>query len=79
MHELVHQYRFIAVIACLGLAAALATPRGRVPLALRGLKKMLRADAGMRPEDQSPSGVSSVRRLFAFSLIVVAFAVAVFL
>lgn len=80
MGELLHQYRFVAVVACLGLAAVLATPRGRVPLALRGLKKLLHADAGKEGEENQPSpGVSPVRRLFAFLLVVLAFAIAVLL
>ena len=34
-------YRFIPVVALLGLAAFLLTDRSKPPLALRGLKKML--------------------------------------
>ena len=42
--------RIIAVVALLCFAAALATPPGRLPLALRGLQKMLRKDrAGEAP------------------------------
>lgn len=36
--------RIIAVVALLCFAAALATPPGRLPLALRGLQKMLSKD-----------------------------------
>ena len=35
--------RLIAVVALLCAAAAIATPRGRLPLALRGLAKMVNA------------------------------------
>ena len=36
--------RIVAVVALLCFAAVLATPPGRLPLALRGLQKMLRKD-----------------------------------
>ena len=42
---LVQILRIVAVVALLCVAAALATPPGRLPLALRGLAKML----GRRP------------------------------
>ena len=35
--------RLVAVMALVCVAAAIATPRGRLPLALRGLAKMLRS------------------------------------
>ena len=35
--------RLVAVVALLCVAAAIATPKGRLPLALRGLAKMLRS------------------------------------
>ena len=41
--------RIIAVVTLLCFAAALATPPGRLPLALRSLPKML-------PKDQSAAG-----------------------
>lgn len=70
--------RIVLVVACLGAAAAVATPRGRMPLALRGIWKMLRKDAGIRdaakPEGES---VAPWRKLLAFVLILVAAAVAV--
>ena len=34
--------RMVAVIAMLGVAAAIATPKGRLPLALRGVAKLFR-------------------------------------
>ncbi len=57
-------------------AAVLATPKDRPPLALRGIMKLLgRADAsaggGAEP-------VGAGRRLAAFCLVVVAFAIALF-
>ena len=36
--------RILAILALLAAAGALATPKGRLPLALRGLAKMLKSD-----------------------------------
>ena len=65
--------RVIAVIALLGAAAALATPRGRLPLALRGLSRLLARDRAMphATPDARPT-VSPARRLFAFALVLLA-------
>lgn len=71
-----HQYRFVAVIAILGIAAALATEKGRLPLALRGMKRMLQRDAGAS-EQQTRKAVPLWKRLLAFALVVLAFVVAV--
>ena len=74
-----HQYRFIVVIALLCIAAALATEKGKLPLALRGLKRTLQRDAGVeesasaRPRQK----VSVGRRLLAFALVLAAFLVVV--
>ena len=74
---MLHQYRFVVVIALLGLAAALATEKGKLPLALRGLKKTLRRDAGVQPTaDARHAGVPVWKRLVALVLCVLAFAVA---
>jgi len=72
MLELVIRYRFVGVIVLLGLAAALATPRNRLPLALRGLRKTL---APSRPEEPVRP-VSVTRRLVAFLLVILALALA---
>lgn len=71
-----HQYRFVAVIVILGIAAALATEKGRLPLALRGMKRMLQRDAGAS-EQQTRKEVPLWKRLLAFALVVLAFVVAV--
>ena len=74
---MLHQYRFVVVIALLGLAAALATEKGKLPLALRGLKKTLRRDAGVQPAaDARHAGVPVWKRLVALVLCALAFAVA---
>ena len=73
-----HQYRFVVVIAILGIAAALATEKGRLPLALRGMKRVLQRDAGVvEPSAQAKKGVPLWKRLLAFVLVVLAFLVAV--
>ena len=57
-----------AVVALLGAAAAFATPRGRLPLALRGLSRVLgRPDGG-----KNGGTVPAWRKVFAFLLVVLA-------
>ena len=68
--------RICAVIALVSIAAALATPRGRLPLALRGLAKLLARDRGL-PESAGAAGgraqpVSGGRRALAFFLVLLA-------
>ena len=79
--------RICVVVALVCVASALATPKGRLPLALRGLAKMLNAVpdaprvAGAVQSD-APSfatrrgrrgyGVSPVKRVLAFALVVFA-------
>ena len=72
--------RIVAVIALLGLAAAVATPKGRLPLALRGVRRVLREDAGRPASDPRDAGarVSPWRRLAAFVLVLAAVALALF-
>ena len=68
--------RIVAVIALVCVAAALATPKGRLPLALRGLAKLLRRDAGAVPPASPRTGVGQpvplAKRLLAFVLVLVA-------
>ena len=71
--------RIVAVIALVCIAAALATPKGRLPLALRGLAKLLRQDAV--PAAPAPPGadrpVPLVKRLLAFILVLLAILLAI--
>ncbi len=64
--------RIVAVVALLCLAAAIATPKGRLPLAVRGLRRVLRRDAGLPPPEQTDARVSVARRFLAFVMIVLA-------
>ena len=65
--------RVACVVALLAVAAALATPPGRLPLAVRGLAKML----GRRRAADGEGRVSAARRIAAFLALVAAVAVAV--
>lgn len=62
--------KVIAVIALLVLAAMLATPKGRLPLALRGINKLLRRDGAST--NQSSVVTPTWKRLIAFILVVLA-------
>ena len=68
--------RICAVIALVCAAAALATPRGRLPLALRGLAKLLARDRGLSESAGAAGGcaqpVSGGRRALAFFLVLLA-------
>ena len=60
MGEILHQYRFVAVVALLGIAAVLAMEKGRLPLALRGIRKVMGRDAG---SGETPRGEAEAVRL----------------
>jgi hypothetical protein len=68
--------RVVVVIALLIVAACLATPPGRLPLALRGIKRILSRDRGVA-EESAVTSASASRRFIAFVLVVVAVALAV--
>ena len=68
-----HTFRFVPVVAFLGLAAALLTDKSRLPLVLRGLKKTLERNTEKTPYAPPPAW----KRALAFLLILLAFAVAV--
>jgi len=63
--------RLVAVLALLIAAAALATPKGRLPLALRGVLTILKLD-GRNVSVGEVKPASSLRRLFAFVLVLLA-------
>ena len=63
--------RVFAVIAMLAVAACLATPAGKLPLALRGIRRIMRRDSGLEVEAAAEK-VSKKRRFIAFSLVILA-------
>ena len=69
MQAFVQIARLVAVVGLLGAAAALATPKGRMPLALRGVAKLFR----IRNEERA---VPTWKKLVAFALVLAAVALA---
>jgi len=69
--------RVVAVIAVVVVAAALATPKGRLPLALRGVLAVLRKDAGTTGTNGTAGSVPGWKRLVAFALVLLAVLLAV--
>ena len=67
-------WRFIPVVALLGFAAYLLVDKSKLPLALRGLKKVLGTAA---PSASPASPIPVWKRLLAFALILIAFVLAV--
>lgn len=76
MIDILYQYRFVPVIALLVAAAVITTPPNRLPLALRGLRKMLGRGSG--PDQDAEKPVTRGRRLLACMLVLLAFLLAVF-
>ena len=64
-HDVFELLRMVAVLALVCVAAALATPKGRLPLALRGMAKLFRVQGEER-------AVPVWKRLLAFLLVVLA-------
>ena len=67
--------RICLVIALVCVAAALATPKGRLPLALRGLAKLMQRDRGQPSaalEGGREPSVSAGKRALAFFLVIIA-------
>ena len=74
MHVALQIARIAAVIALLCFASALASPPNRLPLALRGLRRILRKDMGVHGGEEIK--VSQRRSAIAFFLILLAVALA---
>ena len=74
MNAAIQIARLVAILALLCVAAAIATPKDRIPLALRGLAKMLRKDdiQAFEHSEHSNIQVSPARRLLAFFLVLLA-------
>jgi len=72
--------RIVLVVALLGVAAVMATPKGRLPLALRGLQKIIVRDSTGGPRSVAaapPERQSAAKRFVAFLLVIVAVLVVV--
>ncbi len=86
MTALVWIAKIVVVVALLGVTAAIATPQGRLPLALRGLKKIVDRDrqSSTAVDSREPSTAvggdrttpSAEKRFLAFVLVLVAILVA---
>ena len=70
--------RLVAVFALVCAAAVLTTPKNRVPLALRGVLKILRKDRVLTDaaQDERTQPVSTGRRLVGVLLLLLAFLLA---
>ena len=70
--------RVAAIVVLVSVAAALATPPGRLPLALRGVRKMLRRTlCEPEPPETAEPRAPAWRRAAAFLLVLAAAALAV--
>ena len=72
--------RVIAVVGLLGFSAFLASPKGRLPLALRGVARLMRQDRGeaiSRTPADSGTPASKTRRFFALVCMIIAIILAV--
>jgi len=76
MNATIQILRLVVVMALVIAAAALATPKGRVPLALRGILRMLRRDHGLVEKAASEGVVPIWKRSLAFLCILVALCLA---
>ena len=78
--EIVELCRVIVVIALVVVAAVLATPPNKVPLALRGLVRILKRDGAVTlPRGAGAAGTSAVptwKKLLSFALCILAFIIA---
>ena len=71
-HEIVELGRVVAVLALVAAAAALATPKGRLPLALRGICRIVRRDRNLPDAPPATGPAPARRRLLAFALVLLA-------
>ena len=72
--------RLVAILALLCVAAALATPKGRLPLALRGVAKLLARNRG-QAQSTAVDGcrvqsVSAGKRALALAFVILAILIA---
>lgn len=72
--EILELLRVIAVIGLVVTAAVLATPPNKIPLALRGLAKMLGKSA--ESDKTAVAVVPTYKKILAFLIVVIAFIIA---
>lgn len=72
--EILELLRVIAVIGLVVTAAVLATPPNKIPLALRGLAKMLGKSA--ESAKTAVAVVPTYKKILAFLIVVIAFIIA---
>ena len=75
-HQIFGLFQVIAVLALVVVAAVLATPPNKVPLALRGLMRIMKKDCGLAADGTGAGRVPVWKRLLAFVLVLIAFALA---
>ena len=68
--------RLAAVLVLLVAAALVATPKGRVPLALRGIMRTMRRDGAIPGGAHCEGRVAASRKALAFVLLAIAAGVA---
>ena len=66
--------RIVLVIGLVGVAAAIATPKGRLPLALRGVRRIMKMDRGEKTCGTEEAGrtVPGWKRALAILLVLLA-------
>ena len=70
--------KVVLVMVLLVFAALISSPKGRLPLALRGLKKIINSDFGINDaQNDQAQRVSAKRRFLAFILVILAIAIAI--
>ena len=77
MDVFIHCLRIAAVVLLLCISSAVATPPNRLPLVLRGLRRVVRKDAGLSNADENQS-VGIYRKLLSILLLVIAVIIALY-
>ncbi len=70
-------YRFVIVIAFLALACVLLRKKGELPLALRGIRRIMRRDGNSQSPAVPVGDVPAWKRFLAFVIVIAAFLIAV--
>lgn len=66
--------RICAVMALLVIASIISTPKNKIPLALAGIRRILKQQLG---NSEKPEPVAAYKRLIAFLLVIAAAVIAV--